>query len=168
MGVEPAIDAATTAKEKGFNVFHGYLHDAAYADNFFDIIILFELIEHIQNPSNLLKECHRILKPGGILLLNTPNAASFTARFMKGRWEGFDLYKMGGHISFFTPATLKLLARRCDFKIIKTETRNIRFYEKGQCSYSLYKTAKILGQLLAYPIKLIHQGHDLLCFLSKD
>ncbi len=42
-------------------------------DQFFDVVICFQLIEHIQDDKTLLKEIYRVLKPGGKLLLTTPN-----------------------------------------------------------------------------------------------
>ncbi|MDE3022274.1 MAG: class I SAM-dependent methyltransferase [Pseudomonadota bacterium] len=167
-GVEPASDPAKTSQSKGFNVFHGFLREAHYPDYSFDVIVLFEIIEHVITPLQLIKECERILSPGGIILINTPNASSYTARFMKGRWEGFDLYKMGGHVSFFTPGSLSVMANKSGLKIKRIETRNIRFYENGQVTKLFYKSAKIMAQLLAYPVKMINQGHDLLCYLSKN
>jgi ubiquinone/menaquinone biosynthesis C-methylase UbiE len=53
-----------------------------FPDNFFDVIIASEIIEHCVVPDNLLREAHRILKPGGYFLLSTPNLAAFYNRFL--------------------------------------------------------------------------------------
>lgn len=48
-----------------------------FKNSFFDKIIATELIEHLENPSALLKECYRVLKPGGLIFITTPNYKSF-------------------------------------------------------------------------------------------
>lgn len=53
-----------------------------FANNFFDLVICTETIEHVADPDSLLKEIHRILKPDGTLLLTTPNLSSWTNRFL--------------------------------------------------------------------------------------
>jgi SAM-dependent methyltransferase len=166
-GVEPATDACNTARASGFKVFNGYLKEASFPAASFDVITLFELIEHITDPLALLEECGRILKPNGVIIINTPNAASLTAWFMKNRWEGFDLVRMGGHISFFTPGSMALLGERTGLQVTRMEARNVRFYEKGQCSPATYRVGRLLSQLLAYPVKLAGRGHDLLVYMTK-
>ncbi|HWV46361.1 MAG TPA: class I SAM-dependent methyltransferase, partial [Nitrospira sp.] len=89
-GVEPASKAAETAQRTGFDVFCGLLHDASFPDAAFDVITAFELIEHLNDPLLLLNECSRILKPEGILIVNTPNASSWTAGVMRECWDGFN------------------------------------------------------------------------------
>lgn len=167
-GVEPATAAAEAATKAGYNVFPGYLQDAAYPNNSFDVITLFEIVEHLGDPVALLEECVRVLKPGGVLVVNTPNAASWTAKYMKERWEGFSLIGLGGHASFFTPKSTESLAQRCGLRIVRIETRNVRFYERGQCHPLTFRLAKIAAQLLAFPARFFGKGHDLLVFLHKD
>ena len=167
-GVEPAHDAAQTAQRAGFEVFHGLLHEAAYADASFDACVMFELLEHVGEPLALMRECARIVRPGGVLVVNTPNAASWTARAMQARWEGFSLTAMGGHVSFYNPESLKLLASRSGFTTARIETRNVRFYEKGQCGPVAYRAAKIGAQLLALPARWCGKGHDLLAYVMRE
>jgi 2-polyprenyl-3-methyl-5-hydroxy-6-metoxy-1,4-benzoquinol methylase len=167
-GVEPAPAAAQSAQRAGFEVFQGLLHEAAYADASFDACVMFEILEHVNEPLALMRECARVLRPGGVLVVNTPNAASWTARAMQARWEGFSLMAMGGHASFFNPASLTLLAERCGFGVARIETRNVRFYEKGQCGAFTYRAAKIAAQLLAMPARWASAGHDLLVYMTKN
>lgn len=53
-----------------------------FKDNFFDLVISTEVLEHVIDPDTFLKEIHRILKPNGLLLLTTPNLSSWTNRFL--------------------------------------------------------------------------------------
>lgn len=166
-GVEPSADAAATARGAGLKVFTGYLEDARFADDTFDVATLIEIVEHLRDPRALLAECRRILKPGGVLLITTPNAASWTAGVMDSRWDGLSLYAMGGHISFFSPRSLQIIARRSGFEVARIETRNVRFFEKRQCSAAVYAVAKIASELLNWPARLAGRGHDLHAYLRK-
>lgn len=165
-GVEPAHEAAQTAIRAGFQVHEGYLSDARYSDDQFDIITLFEIVEHLRDPIELVAECARILKPGGILVVNTPNAHSWSAETLGGQWEGFSLFGLGGHISFFSPRSMGELARRSGLAVEWIETRNVRLTE-DKSSPVKYRALKILGQLLAYPARIATKGHDLLVYFRK-
>ena len=116
-GVEPSANPAQTAVTHGLKVQQGFIEDLRLPENSFDVITLFEVVEHLGIPLPLFKECHRLLSPGGIMIVRTGNTASWTARFMRGNWEYFDMTRHGGHISFFSPSSFDLLARRCGFKI---------------------------------------------------
>ena len=61
----------------GIKIHLGNLHDIAFSSSTFDAIIMGHVIEHLIDPLAILTECHRILKPGGILVITTPNVESF-------------------------------------------------------------------------------------------
>lgn len=166
-GVEIAGKAAETAQRAGFEVFCGLLHDARFPDAAFDVITAFELIEHLNDPLLLLNECSRILKPEGILIVNTPNASSWTAGVMKECWDGFNLSSMGGHVSFFSPRSLAYLAGQCGFRVERLETRRVRFAESHHVSPVVYRVLKVMGEVLSIPASLLNKGHDMLAFLRK-
>ena len=166
-GVEPSADAAQTARATGLTVFTGYLEQARFPDAAFDAITLIEIVEHLRDASALLRECARILKPGGVLLITTPNAQSWTARAMGARWAGFSLNDMGGHISFFNPQSMRMLAARSGLEVQRIETRNVRFFERGQCSRAVHIAAKIAAELLNWPARIAGAGHDLHAYLRR-
>ncbi len=167
-GVEPSADAAQTARDAGLAVYTGYLEQACFPDAAFDAITLIEIVEHLRDPLALLQECARILKPGGVLLVTTPNAHSWTARAMGARWAGFNLNAKGGHISFFNPRSMQMLAARSGLAVHHMETRNVRFFERGQCSRGLHAAAKIAAELLNWPARLAGAGHDLHAYLQRS
>lgn len=166
-GVEPSADAAQTARAAGLTVFTGYLEQAKFPDAAFDAVTLIEIVEHLRDASALLRECARILKPGGVILVTTPNAHSWTARAMGARWAGFSLNEMGGHISFFNPRSMRILAARSGLEIHRIETRNVRFFERGQCSRAVHAAAKIAAELLNWPARIAGTGHDLHAYLRR-
>ena len=167
-GVDTAIKPVLTARKLGFNVFHGTLSDAKYQDNEFDLIILFEILEHIVDPVDLIKECHRILKKNGCLLINTPNHDSWSAKFLREKWIGYSLTKMGGHISFFSPDSIKILSKTLNMMPVYIKTRNVSFFYKENFSNkALYKLLKMFTELLNLPAQFFNKGHDLFVILKK-
>lgn len=71
VGIEPDGEAASTAMKSGLNVFRGSLEDAKFPAEHFDIVTMNHVIEHVANPAILLKECRRVLKPVGRLVVAT-------------------------------------------------------------------------------------------------
>lgn len=166
-GVEPAPKAAATAQAAGLKVRQGLLHEAGYDDGQFDAITLFEVIEHLQQPQELLQECRRILRPGGILLIGTGNAGSWSMAAMGARWEYLHIEKHGGHVSFFNPESIASLAKCTGFSVAAIHTRGVRFCEKGDCAAPVYRIAKLAGELINLPAALLNKGHDMAVYLKK-
>lgn len=164
-GVEPAPQAAQTTAAAGFKVYQGLLQDAHFPDAAFDAITLFEVIEHLREPLALLRECRRILRPSGVMMIGTGNAASWTVAAQGGRWEYFSIARHGGHVSFFNPDSLRLAAQRSGFRVARIETRCVRLCDKGACARLPYTLAKIGGELLNAPARLFGKGHDMLALL---
>ena len=164
-GVEPDEKAVQTATESGLNVKCGYLHDMHFPDEHFDIITLFEVIEHLKDPIGLLKECYRIIRPSGLLFITTGNTESWTVRFLKEDWDYFDL-KLG-HISFFCPSSIRVLAERTGFNLSKVETRSVSL-RRSSCSSRLKRRGrKMLGEMLSFPARVLNRGHDMFVVLKK-
>jgi len=112
-GVDINPRAVEVARRKGLNVFLGELHEAKYPDNFFDVIILKDVLEHVHSPTSVLEEAFRILKPGGILKVGGPSFG-VEARMSSRFWS---LLNVPQHLYFFTPQTLSLLVRKAGFSI---------------------------------------------------
>jgi len=166
-GAEPATQAARSASELGFEVFPGFVQDAEFPENHFDVITLFEVIEHLLDPQSLLIEIQRILKPGGVLLIGTGNADSWTVDFMRADWEYFDIRSHGGHISFFNPKSMALLTTNCGFTIHSITTKRVNILERKNASKAMYELVKISREILAMPARWSNKGHDMLAILRK-
>ncbi|MBN2032443.1 MAG: class I SAM-dependent methyltransferase [Deltaproteobacteria bacterium] len=112
------ISAAACAygrSELGLNIFHGQLTEAGYPDNYFDVAVLFDVIEHLSDPILYLYEIFRLLRPGGGLYLFTPNFNSLTCRFFGKDWSVFFPW----HQYYFSPRTLDEMIRRAGLKAKK-------------------------------------------------
>jgi SAM-dependent methyltransferase len=112
-GVEPDPTAAAIAAQ-GFPVAVGTLEQARLPAGYFDVVTMSHVIEHLPNPVTTLRECCRILKPGGVLLIYTPNAASMGSQTFGRHWVGWDPPR---HLLLFTPAPLRGTVERAGFRV---------------------------------------------------
>jgi 2-polyprenyl-3-methyl-5-hydroxy-6-metoxy-1,4-benzoquinol methylase len=166
-GVEPAPRIAAAARARGLTVHQGLLEEQRFAGGSFDALTLFEVVEHLKEPRSLLRECHRVLKPGGIVLISTGNAASWTVSFMGARWDYFHISRDGGHVSFFNPGSMRRLAQGCGFEVEAVETARVRLHEKAEVSPVLYAAGKLAAEALNLPARWLGRGHDMLAYLRR-
>jgi len=117
-GVELNDRACKYAIAAGHNIFCGQLSDAAWPNDYFDAISLWDTLEHIHNPRQVLTECRRILKPDGILALSVPNFGSIYARILKDKWF---MFTAPLHYYHYTFGTLSKLLGRCGFRVSMLE-----------------------------------------------
>ena len=121
-GIDFDEHAATMARGLGIAVRVGELASANYTDGQFDAIILSHVIEHVEDPVQLLAECRRILKPDGQLVVATPNANALGHRWYGRAWLGLEPPR---HLVVFTPRALADAARRAGFERVSIETKSI-------------------------------------------
>ena len=162
-GVEPMPKPAQTARGYGFTVYQGYLAELALPANAYNLITLFEVIEHLRNPLDLLSECHRLLETGGILVIRTGNTDSWTVKFMKEKWDYFSPWV--GHISFFNPESMRLLAERTGFRLEKINYHSVSLFKKEDVSPALFRAGKIMAELLNFPSKIAGKSHEIEVYL---
>jgi len=113
-GVEPDAVANDIARSKGLDVYQGDLQSAAYESQTFNAICMSHVIEHVHDPIGLLAECRRILKPGGILVAITPNAASLGHRLAQNTWFALDPPR---HLMIFKASNLGRIADSGGFAV---------------------------------------------------
>jgi SAM-dependent methyltransferase len=166
-GVEPAPRIAEAARAEGVPVRSGLLEEQHFADNSLDALTLFEVIEHLRTPLPLLTECRRVLKPGGILLISTGNAASWTATAMGAHWDYLDMERDGGHISFYNPRSMAKLAANAGFEVARIDTARVKFHDKENTPRWCYALGKLAAEILNLPAQLSSRGHDMLAYLRK-
>ena len=117
-GVEPSEWAAAHAREQlGLDVRTGTLDRVRYPDGAFDVVTMWEVIEHVRDPRAVLAEVRRILGPRGTLVLSTPDCRSAAARLAGRRWLGWR--KVPEHLWFFDRVNLDRLLVQAGFRPVR-------------------------------------------------
>jgi 2-polyprenyl-3-methyl-5-hydroxy-6-metoxy-1,4-benzoquinol methylase len=117
LGVEPFFQCCRYSQEQlGLNVKNAILETAELPDQSFDVVLLNHVIEHIDDPLRTLREVHRVLKPGGHFVIETPRYDTLMFRLMGRRERSVGC---GGHIYFFTTSSLKNLYEAAGFKTVE-------------------------------------------------
>ncbi len=120
-GIEPSSHAAQGARQNvGDRVTEGTLDSLPLENKRFDLIFLWDVIEHMPDPVRTLQQTAALLAPDGVLSLITPDCGSRLARWMGKRWMEYS--KPTEHIYFFNRQTLNLAARRAGLESIAETT----------------------------------------------
>ncbi len=113
-GVEPSREAAAQARSQGLDVQAGLLANAVLDDQAFDVITLFDVIEHLTDPGADLATLFRKLAPGGAIFISTHDIGSLLAR-LSGPHYPMLMYQ---HFYHFTPRTLSALLEKTGFRVL--------------------------------------------------
>jgi SAM-dependent methyltransferase len=105
--------AAWGSRHYGVHIKPGSLFDQAYEPGQFDVITLWDVIEHTTNPRATLERCRTLLKPGGILIVNYPDIGSWIARLLGRRW----LFLTSVHLHYFDRTTIRRLLAAAGFEV---------------------------------------------------
>jgi SAM-dependent methyltransferase len=123
VGVETSDFAAQYARERtGCPVHTGTLQEARLESESFDVITLMDVIEHVAEPSPLIDEIYRVLRPGGVIFLVTPNFGSLFVRIYGSKAYGIGPEE---HVVYFQPGTIERLLQKSGFRRIITLTRDL-------------------------------------------
>lgn len=112
-GLDPSdYIVAQAQKTWGDRVRLGLIESANYEPESFDLVVAFDTFEHIYEPKKFLSAIHRVLKPGGVLAITTPDPTSLLAKVSGRNWVSF---KLPEHIFYWSPDTIrKILAENYD------------------------------------------------------
>lgn len=113
-GVETNPKSVNVCNELGLKVFYGTLEKAEFPDEFFDMVVMSQVLEHLPSPKASLRETFRILKPEGKVFIYCPNAGSYLRKIFGKYWHGWHI---PFHLFAFTQQTIKKLAESAGFKI---------------------------------------------------
>lgn len=116
LGVEPARAAVEQAQRQGVPVVEGELVDVGLSPDAFDAVRMSGVLEHVRDPWAVLTEVHRVLRPGGEVIVNLQNIRSWNARLLRGYWHHLDTPR---HLTHFEPRSLGDALRQLGFEQIR-------------------------------------------------
>jgi len=114
-GVEPSEKMARIGiRELGVDIEPGFFQPGMYPDSSFDLITIWDTLEHMQNPLAVLSGCRRMCKADGLIALTTGLSDSLAARICGRYWH---LYSIPEHIHFFSRTSLETGARLAGLRV---------------------------------------------------
>ncbi len=143
-GIDPSPFAVEQVRALGIEAHKGLLHEVDLPEASFDAVALLQVVEHLLDPRDLLERCRRLLKPGGALLVATPNPASLLARTQR---ERFNYWIPPVHCVWYPPRTLKRLLADAGFESPRVSTWSARARSQHDGLTALLST-KRLAKLL--------------------
>jgi SAM-dependent methyltransferase len=118
-GVEFNPTAAALCRSNGLEVFQGDIAGAALPARHFDFVTANHLLEHVPDPHGLMAEIARVTKPGGKVLIRTPNSASLGRRWFGVYWYANDVPR---HLMLYSAHNLRLLAAAHGLEAVQVST----------------------------------------------
>jgi 2-polyprenyl-3-methyl-5-hydroxy-6-metoxy-1,4-benzoquinol methylase len=137
VGVEFDPKAHAVASSKGLRVVRGSVPNTSFELESFDAITLHHVIEHVHDPRDVLNEMRLLLKPGGTIVLTTPNWQSCGATFFGPLWRGLEPPR---HLILFTPDALVKLVAEIGF--VNAEIR-----VRPELAYSYFEQSRAIANL---------------------
>jgi 2-polyprenyl-3-methyl-5-hydroxy-6-metoxy-1,4-benzoquinol methylase len=116
--IDPAV-AARIRRRYAIGIDVGELQSLRYAADAFDAVALSQVIEHVHDPRQVLAECRRVLRPGGRLVLSTPNARCMAHRRYGRCWRGLEPPR---HLHIFTPQALARCVTDAGLRVSQLQT----------------------------------------------
>ncbi|MEW6055174.1 MAG: class I SAM-dependent methyltransferase [Bdellovibrionota bacterium] len=120
VGIEPTPHLAEICRKKGIETIESVIEDVNLEVKA-DVVVNFEVIEHLFDPHAFLAACLERLNPKGHLILTCPNIAGFETQMLKRSSDTID----HEHLNYFSPASLKKLAERVGFQVIRVQTPGV-------------------------------------------
>lgn len=114
-GLEPSLWAAEQARQRGLRVVTGTLASAGFAPASFDVVTLWDVIEHLTDPKSDLQRVNHLLRPGGIVCIHTIDIGSLMPRLLGPHWP----WLMEMHLYYFSRRTLAALLQATGFQVIR-------------------------------------------------
>lgn len=155
------------ARERGFNPFHGSVLEMNSPENLkYDVITLWHVLEHLPDPTAVLKQIQSLLKDDGILVIAVPN--EFIPLFklkhgfesLKEGWAK-SIWGMEIHLNYFTPTSLKKYLKRLEFKQIHFSVDDAHIYRDRKVLL-FYRVNRLINRLFRW-----HAGRAMVLIAKK-
>ena len=117
LGIEPTPELSEVCKERKLKIINKKVEDV-FLEEKFDIVVSFEVIEHIFNPQIFVRKINSLLKKNGSVFLSCPNGKGFDIEILKEKSQSVD----SEHVNLFNPESMKILLQKNNFKVLEIFT----------------------------------------------
>lgn len=117
-GVELSRWGVEQSRARGLDVYAGTLEDVDLGDQFFDVIVVADVIEHVFDPLSFLERIRSLLRPDGVVFIATPNVDSVIARVLRRWWWSV----IPNHVLFFSRRSLERTVQSAGLKVSEVST----------------------------------------------
>jgi SAM-dependent methyltransferase len=144
--IELSVELAARARINNptANVITGDIQNQEPTGPPYEAIISLDVLEHVLVPMTMIENCRELLKPGGLLLLQTPNTRSLRSRVKGAKWDMLDPDQ---HLNLFSPDALHVLLTTVGFEVLEMNTASGTGLERGAASWSARVKESLLGLL---------------------
>jgi len=118
-GIDPSEQACAVARTRGVQAEVATLESASFREEMFDAVVMSHSLEHVPAPRADLARAHRLLRPGGLLLISVPNFGSWQRELFGSKWFALDLPR---HRTHFTPRSLEYALSAEGFELVSMQT----------------------------------------------
>lgn len=159
-GIEPNADAAVFGNhQRDLPIQQGTLADSDLNENSFDVITMWDVLEHLHNPAAALEKVARLLRRRGVLIVRVPHLESIDARIFGRYWAGLDAPR---HLYVFPRGVLTDMMRQAHLQPVEWQCWGGYHIFALSVQFSLRSRARELGRsqlwhriLLSLPIRLL-------------
>lgn len=140
VGIEICPELAEFARrEYNLTILDKSFEEANFPNNSFDVVTLWDVLEHMRHPIESLVRVHHVLKNDGLLAIQCPNIDSFLARLGGPKWGWLT---PPDHLYHFTPKSLEETIKRAGFKLASLATwEPLEAFMEGVITYGLPQTS---------------------------
>jgi signal peptidase II len=161
-GIESSHKSCESARSRGFQVFQGTLTEVGNLLSTYDLIHINSFLEKVDDPKAFIAQCHKLLSPAGILIIHTPNTASWAARLLKQKWQPTLDPR---NVSFFSPEAIRKIIGENGLTIVSLEkstnylslgvvARSLSLYGLGWIDKLVQLLPEFLSEKLMIPMKM--------------
>jgi SAM-dependent methyltransferase len=173
VGVEPNLAMVQHGQERGLDLHHGVFEDSlAWKDESYDCVSMVQVISHLPSPIDALRLAYKMLKPSGILLVETWDRKSWIASAMKTGWHE---YSPPSVLHWFHRESLTKAANLVGFEFVESQ-RVLRWLNIGHAksllkhmsaTSKLASLASIVATVFPSQMNILYPGDDLFWALYR-